>query len=859
MTDLPPAARRLLAQTNARWRQLLFLRRSARLAAVVCGFILLLGIGMMTGWLTSAVWVTIGIVVICVLGILVWLGMAVVTLAGLDSDDRDLDLAAAVEQSHRPLMDRLNTLVFLRHTRDRQLRAYADRIGGQTKQVLADEPPVLPFAPRAAMGDAAVLGIVLLATALFYGYFHPWHHLVSVKPEENLAASSDTSWEIPPFAEEQPQANQEQPWCDVRISEPGRDLRVTAIDRIPLRIEAASNQPLTTIEWFTSVNGSDETQHRLPPIENPSYVVYQPDLSIPDLDAKPWDVVRYYARATTRDGKTYSSAMYFAEVAPFREDLEHFRNSQENTQWSDLEQLSSLIDRHKEVLRQTHQEAQSPSGQPEKQKGRLEQLAQKEAELQKEASHLAADLANRKQETNTDSDASMRRAAESLERAEDALLDTELPLAIQSEEAALRELTAARNELLESAQRDVARVARQNAPPAETPDPFESSAPPESTRSDQTLLEDQLQAAREFVQQTLLAQRNLERQADPRGMDQFPKLAEDQERLNESMNDYLQKNPSSFAECQTDCANAQSAMKRTAQSLAGANAVARQDAGRAADALQQLDDSLEKQQLWNRLAEAHQLRKAIEQQISQLEQCPQGGFQPGQAKQLTQQAQDATRRMKTIAENAPSREYFEDALREALSDEKVQEMTGQCDRLGQAGSSGEQRQAADQLAQQLRQIAEGFDASCSNSVAKGENRNGLTPNGQEALAQGIRQLQSAAQNADRNRALSQHERVQLAKEGGTNLAAGISSLYGDNPRAEQVLDDLQHQLEQPESLIDPEVVQQLLAAIQRIRREGATGAELDGEPSDRRTIDPTRFAPAYRQAIEKYFEKLSEE
>ena len=570
MTDLPPAARRLLAQTNARWRQLLFLRRSAKLATVGCGFILLLGIGMTAGWLTSVVWATIGIVAICVLGILVWLGMAVVTLAGLDSDDRDLDLAAAVEQSHRPLMDRLNTLVFLRHTRDRQLRAYADRIGRQTKQVLANQPPVLPFAPCAAIGDAAVLGIVLLATALFYGYFHPWHHLVSVKPGENLAASSDTPWEIPPFEEGQPAADQEQPWCDVRISEPGRDLRVTAIDRIPLRIEAASNQPLTTIEWFTSVNGSDETSHRLPPVENPAYVVCQPDLSIPELAAKPWDVVRYYARATTaRDGKTYSSAMYFVEVAPFREDLEHFQNSKEDKQSSDLEQLSSLIDRHKEVLRRTHQEAQIPSGRSENRKGRLEQLAQKEAELQKEASHLAADLANRKQETNTDSDASMRCAAESLERAEDALLDSDLPFAIQSEEAALRELTAARNELFESAQRDAARIARQNTPPSETPDALENSCADRVDAIGSTAARGSAAGCTRVRATNPARPAQLERQADPRRMDQFPKLTEDQERLNESMNDYLQKNPSSFAECQTDCANAQSAMKRTAQ-LCGA-------------------------------------------------------------------------------------------------------------------------------------------------------------------------------------------------------------------------------------------------------------------------------------------------
>jgi len=47
-------------------------------------------------------------------------------------------------------------------------------------------------------------------------------------------------------------------WGEVRITEPGADLKVTKLDVVPLQIEAAANQSLK--KWPASaINGADET------------------------------------------------------------------------------------------------------------------------------------------------------------------------------------------------------------------------------------------------------------------------------------------------------------------------------------------------------------------------------------------------------------------------------------------------------------------------------------------------------------------------------------------------------------------------------------------------------------------------
>ena len=57
-------------------------------------------------------------------------------------------MASAVEQASVPLLDRLNTLVFIHDSRAEDLQPFADAIETQTVNVLRSVPDQCPFLER---------------------------------------------------------------------------------------------------------------------------------------------------------------------------------------------------------------------------------------------------------------------------------------------------------------------------------------------------------------------------------------------------------------------------------------------------------------------------------------------------------------------------------------------------------------------------------------------------------------------------------------------------------------------------------------------------------------------------------------
>ena len=81
-------------------------------------------------------------------------------------------------------------------------------------------------------------------------------------------------------------------WGEVRITDPGSDLKVTKVDVVPLQIEAAANQALTKVGWFSTVNGASESAHELAAPTEPRYAVYQPTVYLDELHLSDWDVMK---------------------------------------------------------------------------------------------------------------------------------------------------------------------------------------------------------------------------------------------------------------------------------------------------------------------------------------------------------------------------------------------------------------------------------------------------------------------------------------------------------------------------------------------------------------------------------------
>src|SRR5207253_2569863 len=128
----------------------------------------------------------------------------------------------------------------------------------------------------------------------------------------------------------------------------------------PLQIEAAANQPLKNVGWFSAVNGGDEAPHELPPPNEPRYAVYQPNVYLDEMRLADWDVVTYYAKANTHKENSYASQVYFLEVRPFREDILKMPGGENGKAYRCLSQMTALINRQQHVIRQTHQHIQKP-------------------------------------------------------------------------------------------------------------------------------------------------------------------------------------------------------------------------------------------------------------------------------------------------------------------------------------------------------------------------------------------------------------------------------------------------------------------------------------------------------------------
>src|SRR5207249_7478474 len=238
---------------------------------------------------------------------------------------------------------------------------------------------------------------------------------------------------------------QDRLWGEVRITDPGADLKVTKLDVVPLQIEAAANQSLKNVGWFSTINGGDEAAHQLPPPNEPRYAVYQPDLYLDELHLADWDVVTYYAKANTEKENSYASEVYFLEVRPFREDILKMPGGEGGKAYQCLNEMSVLIGRQQHVIRQTHQHLQKPQAQQNLQEQDRKKLSEAEADLGESAQHLYAKMAS-EMENKPIGEAldNLAKAGKSLDRASKLLDDNIMNEAQNRERGALTDLVAAR-------------------------------------------------------------------------------------------------------------------------------------------------------------------------------------------------------------------------------------------------------------------------------------------------------------------------------------------------------------------------------------------------------------------------------
>ena len=401
--------------------------------------------------------------------------------------------------------------------------------------------------------------VALTATVLVYQLYSPWARLLAAEKAKAIpAVQAEKQLDLSLPATNN--AEQNQAWGEVRITDPGGDLRVTKVDVVPLQIEAAANQALKKVGWFSTINGEGETLHDLPPPTEPRYAVYQPTVYMDELRLADWDVMTYYAKANTEKENSFASDVYFLEVRPFREDIMKMPGGEGGAPHQCLNQLSILISRQQHVIRQTHQHLQKPPEQETLRAQDRKKLSEAEADVGESAQHLYAMMAGQ-MENRPIGEAldNLAKAEKSLGRASTLLADNVMDEAQNRERRALAELVAARKMFQKTLS---------DHPDAFGGDSNKEPPPPTAKKlNEMAEFRNEAKAAQQFVDKTLEQQRMLEQQTRTTPRNDYAKLGEQESQLQKSLADFEQLHPRAFKDTQTEAQAAQDAMNKAAESL----------------------------------------------------------------------------------------------------------------------------------------------------------------------------------------------------------------------------------------------------------------------------------------------------
>ena len=840
-----------LNRAEFRWKWLKFLQHSFLLGSIICALVLLFGGAVIVGWVTSTALATTFFAVLAIVAFIAWAVIIISVLAG--SPDRSW-LAAGLERVNPRLLDRLNTLLFLeRRRQDAHASSFAMRIARQTTHVLAEKAAPTPF--PATRAREYMLGFIaaLVATVLVYQFYSPWNRLLAAeKAKATPAVLAEKPLELTlPTTNN---AEQSQTWGEVRITDPGGDLRVTKVDVVPLQIEAAANQALKRVGWFSTINGAGETPHELPPPSEPRYAVYQPTVYMDELRLADWDVMTYYAKANTEKENSFASDVYFLEVRPFREDILKMPGGEGGEAYQCLNELSALISRQQHVIRQTHQHLQKPPEQETLRAQDRKKLSEAEADLGDSAQHLYAKMAAR-MENKPIGEAldNLAKAEKSLDRASQLLGDNVMNEAQNRERRALAELIAARK---------MFQKAVSDNPDAFADDSNKEEAPPTAKKlNEMAEFRNEAKAAQQFVDKTLEQQRSLEQQTRTTPRTDYSRLGDQEKQLQKSLTDFEQLHPRPFTGTQAEAQQAQDAMAKAAELLQKKNTDARQSTQPATQQLEKLSEAMKSETTGQQLADAYKLKQMLDKQIQTFGKCANpgagGGVSDTEVDRTAGEARETLNQLKKVAEQEPTRDAFGPPLRAALNGPNKTELDSKLARVQLAQDQPTRQQRAGEAKDALSKVSKAFEDSEPKAMQMAQKTDSLKPGGEESFNQGMSELESLLKQLKDNRHMTPEKQGKQGREALGNLKNGMRALYGDNERGTQILAELDRRLK-AEKPLDGDGLRKLISELQHFSVETADQMSKREDKPEVTNIDPSRLPPAYRGRIQKYFERLSE-
>jgi hypothetical protein len=840
-----------LNRAEFRWKWLRFLQHTFVLGIVLCLLSLLFGVAIVAGWLTSKTAAITIVTILAILGIIAWLVIAIAILAS--TPERNW-LAAVIERVDRRLLDRLNTLLFLeKRPRGPQTDAFSVRIAKQTHAVFAAKPCPPPFRANRAWGYFAAFLLAATATFFVYHIYAPWSRLVvASKLSKVQPAPERHSLELAPPSTNNLEQNQN--WGEVRITDPGADLKVTKVDVVPLQIEAAANQALKQVGWYSTINGADETNHDLPPPTEPRYALYQPTIYLDELRLSDWDVMTYYAKAETEKTNSFASEVYFLEVRPFREDILKMPGGENGKAYQSLAEMSALINRQQHIIRQTHQHIQKPPEQENLKAQDRMKLSDSEGDLRDSVDHLyakmAAEMENKPIGEALDN---LAKSGKSLNQASTLLKNNAMMEAPNRERSALSELIAAR--------KIFQKAVSENPGAFDEPKDEEQSPVADASKRLNQMAEfrNEAKAAQQFVHKTTEQQRNIEGRAKTQSLGSYPRLASEEKQLQKSLEDFKQQHPQAFNGTDSESKAAREALSKAADSLEKKSAQAAKTAQQASENLEKLGEAMTSNSAAQQLADAYKMKQMLDQQAKTFAQYAEGtnNISDNDLQKTAGAARETINQLKRVAEQEPTRDAFGDPLRDALSGTNKVDLDAKLNQLQMASSDASaKREQAAQARDGLGKISKAFGASEPGAMQTAQKSDALKSGGQDNFGMGMAELESLIKQLEKSNQIPREDQKKQGQEALYNLQLGLREQYGNNDHGNQILLSMNQVLKT--NVLDVQDLKKLMDQLQHFSVETSDHLAKKEDKPDVTNIDPTRLPPAYRGRIQKYFQKLSE-
>ncbi len=856
MRIMSQTVREQLEATRFKWRLIRFGEIISVIATLFCLTWFSIELAAFTGKLTSIT--TFELVLVLFISAVVVVSLFAFLVAMMLAP-RPEGIARAIDTSYPQMLDRLSTLTFL----ERNWKAHSifqPRIEAQAEQVIRREQAKVLLGSSRLQTLALIFTIALVGAVSFQIYYRPFANLKTdeAPPAPSKSGKPESTFDLKP-QDITTKEDAAKAWGEVKIVEPGRDVKLTKVDVLPLQIEMATSGPILSPEWVYSVNGGVEVENKLDAPKEPSYGVYAPLIYLDELGVSDWDVVSYYASARNDPAKIYSSKIYFIQIRPFRRDLFKSDGSAKDGQAMKtgmelMEQISGLIEEQTKIIQETQVYITTTYPKPEMQQQDAKGLTNAESALEESTDHLFAKLVSEGENTDLGTVLDHLVLAEKeMTFATQALADQVGADGKRHELGALAELVATRKKLKKMIDNRKDNGFKGNpgegSASGDDDDPSPTAEDSAHKLSQVSEVHDREKAALDQLHKLVTDQRALADSAS-----NSASKSKEENRINDGLKKLIEKDPNMFRGSEAEVSNAQSKINEALDTLADGDA--NTELTHAADAMGDLEKIAAKNQKQQELAQAYQLKKILDHNINSLdkESAQPGTLSDDQLKNLADSSERTTDALKDYTGNSPM--GSRPPLKAALSNEKQQALHQDMQNMAQSTPGDGRTKAVQQGSSDLKEISQAFDASQPGTIRASQSGKPMESKPGDELDDARQELMSLEQK-DHARTPEDEKKAQA------DILHDVQA-YLDNSKpdptdsAKMVLMDDVKDLQKTDKPLpmDPESVKKLLDEIEAVRIE-ANDQNRNTTPREITDVDPSKFPATYRTRIQHYYEELS--